>query len=173
MARVKGRKPEPRWAPLAPASYNNPEVEARRVAAGDGLFMNDRVTVSSRTFPDGLTHLSIKRNNRAPIRDWRVFQRIKNELCGPEREGVEIYPAESRLVDEANQYHLWVLPDGVQLPFGFEDRFVSSPATAAAVGAQQREFDEPPPDLDAQPHDRGVMDYRRPEGEVWMPGGES
>lgn len=173
MSRSNGKKPPLRWRPLQAASYNDPQVDALHRSRGDQLFMNDRVTVAVRTFPDGLTHLSIKRNDRAPVRDWRLFQRIKNELCGPEREAVEIYPAESRLVDEANQYHLWVLPDGVQLPFGFDERYVSSPAAASAVGAQQREFDEPPADLDAQPHDRGVMDYRRPEGEVWMPEGES
>ncbi len=57
-------------------------------------------------------HLSIRHNERKAIRDWRHFQRIKNELAGAEREAVEIFPPESQLVDTSNQYHLWVLPEG-------------------------------------------------------------
>ena len=71
--------------------------------------------------PGGVTHLSIRRQDRCSGTDWREFQDIKNQLCGPEREAVEIYPAESRLVDGANQYHLWVLPEDKQIPFGFND----------------------------------------------------
>ena len=68
-----------------------------------------------------VTHISIRRQDRRSGTDWREFQDIKNQLCGPEREAVEIYPAESRLVDGANQYHLWVLPEGVEVPFGFNE----------------------------------------------------
>lgn len=85
-----------------------------------------------------VTHLSIKRNDGAAVRDWRHWQRIKNELCGPEREGVEIFPAESRLVDGANQYHLWVLSDGGRIPFGFETRLVS---WNQDDGVQQRQWE--------------------------------
>jgi hypothetical protein len=65
----------------------------------------------------GAIWLSIKHNDRRAIRDWRHFQRIKNELAGAEREAVEIFPPESQLVDTANQYHLWVLPEGESTPF--------------------------------------------------------
>lgn len=70
---------------------------------------------------DGATHISIRRLDRRSGTDWREFQDIKNQLCGPEREAVEIYPAESRLIDGANQYHLWVLPKGAQVPLGFNN----------------------------------------------------
>lgn len=69
--------------------------------------------------PNGVTHLSIRRDDRAACRDWRHFQQIKNQLCGPEFEAVEIYPAESRVLDAANQFHLWVLPEGESVPLGF------------------------------------------------------
>ena len=69
-------------------------------------------------------HLSIKRHDREPFHDWRVMQRIKNAICGPEAEGVELYPAESRLVDTSNQYHLWVVVGGVRFPFGWTERAV-------------------------------------------------
>jgi len=54
-----------------------------------------------------LLHLSIKRNDREPIRDWRELQRVKNAILSAEREAVELFPAESRRVDSANQYHLF------------------------------------------------------------------
>ena len=69
-------------------------------------------------------YLSIKTINKEPIHDWRDLQQIKNELCGKDREALEIYPAESRLVDTANQYHLWVIPKDAQIPFGFTQREV-------------------------------------------------
>ena len=77
----------------------------------------------------GITHLSIKTHDKEPISDWRDMQTIKNELIGKEYEAVELYPAESRLVDTANQYHLWVmekpLDEGGYFPFGFHDRLVN------------------------------------------------
>jgi hypothetical protein len=69
-------------------------------------------------FEDESMHLSFKRNDRVAVRDWRHFQAIKNEVAGPEREAIEIFPAESELVDGANEYHLWVLPKGVWSPLG-------------------------------------------------------
>ena len=69
-------------------------------------------------------YLTIKRADKKAIHDWRHFQIIKNELCGEDREAIEIYPAESRLVDTANQYHLWVIPKGDAMPFGWKARVV-------------------------------------------------
>ena len=65
-----------------------------------------------------ITHLHVRRNDDAPIRSWTDMQRIKNELTGPERVAVEVYPPESLKVDQANNYHLWVFPNGFKLPFG-------------------------------------------------------
>jgi hypothetical protein len=53
-------------------------------------------------------------NNDIP---WSEKQRIKNEIFGPERVAVEVFPKESELVDATNMYHLWILPKGMQLPF--------------------------------------------------------
>ena len=67
-----------------------------------------------------MVHLSIKRLDQEPARDWRHLQKIKSELVGPECEAVEMFPAEGRLVDGANQTHLWAMasPEHVW-PFGF------------------------------------------------------
>jgi len=57
--------------------------------------------------------------------EWRDFQRIKNELVGPEHEALQLFPSESRLVDTGNEYHLWVYADpNVRMQLGFQDRFV-------------------------------------------------
>lgn len=54
-------------------------------------------------------HLSIKRIDKEAIMDWRDLQAIKNRFCGDEAEALQLFPAESRLVDTSNQYHLWAL----------------------------------------------------------------
>lgn len=70
-------------------------------------------------------HLNISRHDGAACTNWREFQQIKNELVGPEFEAIELFPAESRLVDTANQYHLWVYADPqFRFPLGFTQRFV-------------------------------------------------
>lgn len=63
-------------------------------------------------------HLLVRRNDEGPIRSWSDMQRIKDELAGPERVAVEVYPERSNLVDQANNYHLWIFPEGYKLPFG-------------------------------------------------------
>jgi hypothetical protein len=86
--------------------------------------------------------LSIKRIDRKPVgvERFRDFQRIKNELVGPEYEGVELYPAEDRLVDTSNQYHLWVVKDPTfRFPFGYNERLVIGENVGGAV---QRPFDQ-------------------------------
>lgn len=52
---------------------------------------------------------------------WAEMQRVKDELVGHERVAVEVYPARSNLVDQADAYHLWVLPEGMELPFGLHE----------------------------------------------------
>lgn len=78
-------------------------------------------------------HLSIKRRDKRVIRDWRHLQRIKAELIDPEAEAVELYPADSRVVDEANQFHLYVFlgPEGRswRFPFGSLNRRVQDART--------------------------------------------
>lgn len=83
--------------------------------------------------------LSIKRNDQAPITDWRHMQWIKNQLVGEECEGCELFPAESRLVDGANQYHLWVFENPTfRFPFGFTERSVTE--SNQVKGTVQRPF---------------------------------
>lgn len=87
-----------------------------------------------------VTWLSFKRHDRAPIHDWRDIQTIKNQVTNPEFDAIEIYPRESRLVDESNQFHLWVFTGGEYLPCGFLDRSTMTNEQCAKLGkgAKQR-----------------------------------
>lgn len=129
------------------------QVNLRRVETGFGVMM---------------VHISCKRRDRQPLHDWRVKQEIKNAIVGPDCEAVELYPAERRLVDTANQYHLWAFDDPrMDFPFGYGERLVLGPGDGPSIpGAVQREFGivtdevavEPPPLLERTVHIRGTGD---------------
>ena len=55
------------------------------------------------------TKLMIRRSDAEPIYSWPDLQRIKNEIYGPEAVAIQMFPAMSGLVDDANLYWLWVL----------------------------------------------------------------
>jgi hypothetical protein len=140
-----------KWTFFRQAFYPPRKDGLDKLLQGELIYKNNIYQVAVR-FMDkdkqwqGAVHLSIKRIDRAPAHDWRHFQRIKNELVGPEREGFEFYPPESQLVDSANQYHLWVLPVGMLMPLVFRDgRWVTD--KGGEDGSVQRPFEHPPDDL--------------------------
>lgn len=91
------------------------DVAPRLFAHPGELFINQRYHVIRERIGQ-FWHLSI----RSERRFWREYQQIKNQLVGPENEGVELFPAQSRVTDLADQYHLWVVADEhVRFPFGF------------------------------------------------------
>lgn len=113
-------------------------------AAKSELWLNDLYQVSAGRYTaaappgrcwqpsDSWVHLCIRRVDGYPGRDWRHFQQIKNEIVGPECEGVELYPAESRLTDEANKYHVWCSLDPTfRFPWGFGARSILGQSDAA------------------------------------------
>ena len=148
--RRRQQQPQGRvWQPMTRAAWVSSRAMAAfraspaELAAMHEMWVNDQYTVIVERFEDGsVYHLSIRRNDRAPARDWRDFMRIKDEIAGPEAEGVELYPARSRIVDMANQYHMWFLPGGRPFPLGYASGSVSSSAKAWP-GAVQRPLDEP------------------------------
>ena len=88
------------------------------------IFENNLYRVRLKHAPPFI-QLSIRRLDGLPCKEWAHFQRIKNELVGPQYEAIELYPAESRLVDASHEYHLWVHADpNYQFPVGFQQRFV-------------------------------------------------
>jgi hypothetical protein len=89
-------------------------AEVRKTAA------NDLYAVLIRPVETGwglVHHCAIRTaSNLEP--PWRDKQRIKNELFGPEKLAIEVMPPADKLVDDADMYHMWVLPDAGCIPFG-------------------------------------------------------
>ncbi len=112
------------WIPLQEAFPSDPLTFACTNRSGSTMWKNDRYTVVHEPLEEGFSWISIRRNDRKACRDWRHFQRIKNELAGPDAEAIELYPAEDRLMDTANQYWLFTGPPGFRFPFGFTGRAV-------------------------------------------------
>jgi hypothetical protein len=146
--------------PLMPASVNpSSDVELEKLAVELGVpiaqvrkweemetacpyWINDLYQVQLRPCESPFVQINIRRRDGAAIfRDYRHFQQIKNQIVGPECEAVELYPAESRLVDASNKYHLWAVPDpDFRFPFGFQQRDVSDAVKDAPPGRRQRKL---------------------------------
>lgn len=71
--------------------------------------------------------LSIKRIDKAPIHSWSDLQEIKDKVAGENRIAIEIYPKKEDITDTANIYHLWVLPEGFELPYLLEPYIKETP----------------------------------------------
>lgn len=71
-----------------------------------------------------VVHVSVKRKDKKPNIPYKDLMAIKNELVGKEYEALMLYPAHSREVDTANQYHLWIPVDqegkALPIPFGWD-----------------------------------------------------
>ncbi len=68
-----------------------------------------------------IAQLSIKRWDREQVFEWRDLQRIKDDILGTGIEAMQLFPASDRIVDTANQYHLWALPIGMTFGVGYFD----------------------------------------------------
>lgn len=89
----------------------------------------------------GMFELTIRRQDREAGLDWRHVQQIKNQLVGEENEMVELYPAESRLRDSANQYWFYGFNnDKVIFPFGMTGRHVDD--TGSVGNSKQRKLEK-------------------------------
>lgn len=92
------------------------ERQFRRGSAGNGwaaeftrAHLNDVFCVLDRMLPDGTRHLMIS-SLTGDRPSWWEAQRIKNEIAGADATAVEVYPPQLEVVDDADAYHLWVLP---------------------------------------------------------------
>lgn len=114
---------------------------------GGDYYLNNKYQVFAKKYEDAngepYVMLSIKRRDRKPIMDWRDLQWIKNQIAGPEEEGIQLFPAESRLIDTSNQYYMAVYP-GRSVPWGFRDgRVVTEKVSVSVRGdsfSEQRPF---------------------------------
>lgn len=164
------------WMPLTNATKETRNPEAERLMAAHGIpiwdevWVNDRYQVIVRYGSlegepgtrEGLMHLSIHAHDRGPMRNWRHLQQIKNEVAGEDRTAVEIFPPESKLADSANEYHLWVFPEGVDLPFGFPDSLVSD-------DRQVEETNDGPTKARQEPWEEGMTTGRNEKCNVGDP----
>jgi len=148
VSRRRGPTPPRRWQQMqrAEAVARSSAAEAVRQALGYELpemWGNDRYNVSvGRDAETGdVTHLSVHRRDRKPIMDWRDLQRIKDDVAGPTVEAVELYPARARVVDTANERHLWCFRPGAVLPFGFPEGLVIDAGEGPQIGSVQRPFE--------------------------------
>ena len=138
-----------RWTPLREGSFEPPKHSIRD--EDDRVFVNKTHTVivspdrRCDNMMDGWVLLSIRRNDRAAECDWRIFMRIKNEIVGPDREAIQLFPGMRRVVDTANQYFLFVAPAGYIFGLGQIEREVSDSEFADTVGAKQRDFEPDDP----------------------------
>lgn len=154
MANNQPNPPEtnlPSWETLQPmavsgsadGSLSAEQCQRMLDDAGASIFGNSmyRVTVfpHHKTLWGPFCHISIRRVDRAPIHDWADLQEIKNDLFGPEFEAIEIYPSEKRVVDAANQYHLWVFGAGM-IPVGFADRAIAFDFDTQFGSKQRRKY---------------------------------
>lgn len=83
--------------------------------------MNDRYSVQFYEHMTGwglVTQMVIRRHDEGKGVPWAHKQRIKDELVGSDRTAIEVFPSAEKLVDDANLFHLWVLPKDLILPFG-------------------------------------------------------
>tara|TARA_Y100000817_G_scaffold304636_1_gene287859 strand:- start:1988 stop:2479 length:492 start_codon:yes stop_codon:yes gene_type:complete len=137
--------------PKSKAKKKIREIEAQE------RFKNDlyRCEITNRD-DHGWIELCITRHDKQAIHDWRHFQYIKNDIVGPEREALELYPAESRLVDSANSYWLYVAPEGFNLPIGMHHRWVRNPETASKMRSTQRAFEVPVEDTPLPDNAKGI-----------------
>ena len=90
-------------------------------------WLNDLYSVTvkkTKFYEDDILEFVIARRDQSHVHDWRHYQQIKNDIAGEEAEAIELYPAESRLLDQANTFWLYVFPPELikrkgYLPYGF------------------------------------------------------
>jgi hypothetical protein len=133
--------------PLVRTSATRPDgsVHDRSPEDGSWFYGNDRFTVHVRPIDDALglegpVRISVHDHQRTPDIPWRLLQRIKNEVVGPDRWAMQWFPDEAHLVDESNEHHLFVLTKGESPPAWLAHlggRQVCDVDTAREVGAVQ------------------------------------
>lgn len=76
----------------------------------------------------GVLRLTVQRNALNPDGSWvdgiswDDLQALKREAGYADRQAVEVYPADRDVVNVSNLRHLWLLPEGVSMPFAWRRR---------------------------------------------------
>lgn len=100
--------------PLNPVVFQQAAEKNRAAAKTLRAWANDLLDGTAMTPPDSqspMTYLSFKWVDRRPEHHRAAWAAYLAAACGPAAEAVELYPAESRLIDASNQWHLFALLD--------------------------------------------------------------
>ena len=99
----------------------------------------DVIIVPDLATPIGMvTIMSVYKKDGTEIREnWDYLQNVKNEVFGNGVQAVEVYPKVTKVVNKMNIRHLWILPDGFEMPFALGADFMTKAARKV-----QDEFDE-------------------------------
>lgn len=116
----QARRKSGAWGPWETMRFAPGSVGPRGWVAEITVAHRNRVfAVLDRLDPSGARHLAV--SSLSQIRPtWHEMQRIKDELAGPSATAVEVYPPRAEIVDDADMFHIWVLPS--PLPFSLADR---------------------------------------------------
>tara|TARA_Y100000310_G_scaffold299960_1_gene335241 strand:+ start:103 stop:537 length:435 start_codon:yes stop_codon:yes gene_type:complete len=68
-----------------------------------------------------IKHLWCRKKGSSLQWGWYELQAIKDKICGPEFDAIEVFPQVENLVDSANMRHLYVFMDR-ELPFGLHSK---------------------------------------------------
>ncbi len=113
-----------RWPPWETKSLVYGEVGSGWCAEFHTAYHNTVLAVLHRTIQTEwgpVEHLAIRNATNTDV-PWAVKQRIKDELIGLDKIGIEVFPKSDELVDNAELYHIWVMPDDFTLPFSIVRR---------------------------------------------------
>jgi hypothetical protein len=105
MARVHN-SPVPEWA--VKTWWNDHYIVCQCVDREDPIF-------------GCITRLMVQNAKGTTEVPWADLQRIKSELVGPNRVALQVFPAESEVVDRSNSYHIHVLSEEFSARFTAEN----------------------------------------------------
>lgn len=119
-AKIERRSLSGNWQPWEHKTFPKGSVGSSWCAEIGEAYTNYLYAALVRHLEGGRIHLAIRTpSNLEP--PWRDMQRIKNELFGEDRFAIQIYPAQSHLIDDADMYHLWIMEEGYHPGFGLHD----------------------------------------------------
>ena len=112
------------------------EAELARIGTRQCVFSNERLMVFVDLL-DGLPHLSFRGRDREVISDRDLMHRLGRHFAGqPNWVVTHLYPSRARVVDTANQYHLFLIgmdQDPEEWTGGVLDELSAQPIRRLAV----------------------------------------
>lgn len=121
LARHRSHGPRGPLEPVPPENLR--AADERGVKAPPGFeraLQNGTYFVMDCARLDGVRLLMVRRIDGRDGIPWDDLQVLKGHAGYGDREAVEIYPPDTKVVNHANMRHLWVLPAGEQMPFGLD-----------------------------------------------------